>query len=101
MNAVSSESVQNTVCEYSVSDAADSLSDVELCIRLCKAVCVWFEAVVRKNIPECCKGLGGQMSAVASPSWRHSSPMTAGCTQKTPAKVSDASIFCGISNKLK
>ena len=101
MYAVSSVSVQNAMYEYSVSDAVSSLSDVVLCIRLCKAVCVWFEAVVRKNIPECCRGLGGRMSAGASPSWRHSSPMTAGCTQKTPAKVSDASIFCGISNKLK
>ena len=101
MYAMRSESVQDAVCEYRVSDAVSSLSDVVLCIRLCKAVCVWFEAVVRKNIPECYKGLRGRMSAGTSPSWRHSSPMTAGCTQKTPAKVSDTSIFCGISNKLK
>ena len=35
------------------------------------------------------------MSAEACPSSRQSLPTTDGCTQKKPAKVSDASIFCG------
>ncbi|KAF5932782.1 hypothetical protein HYC85_028953 [Camellia sinensis] len=84
------ELLPTTECSVcSVSDAVRSVYRV-----LCRASDY-------KDIPVCCRRLGGQKSAGASPSSRHSSPTTDGCTQKKLAKVSDASIFCGISSKLR